>query len=287
MGKRRQSSTAATMSKFAKDLAVNPRKEKLDQLLKLVGKQVTLPIDSLITNENIRSDLGVEEAAFAELVSSIKDHGILQNIVVELRERDDNELFELVCVEGHRRVAAAKQLGMKTAPCFLKTFASKNERTKAALACTIKEELHPIDRASVYAEWIATGSTVDEVAKKDNKNAKTVQRFMKILEWPNSVKELVRHNKKSFPTWWLFQNILQKSLSDSEIETLVKKRLGTNVEKAQKPRGKTSLVKSEKDLLKKLTEKVGVKSNIRQRQGKKFLEVELTKESFAFLDKAL
>lgn len=283
MGKRKQSSTAATMSKFAKDLAVNPRQEKLEQLLRLVGKQVTLPIDSLITNENIRSDLGVEEAAFAELVSSIKEHGILQNIVVELRERDDNELFELVCVEGHRRVAAAKQLGITTAPCFLKKFASKHERTKAALACTIKEELHPIDRASVYAEWIASGSTLDEVAKKDNKNAKTVQRFMKILDWPNTAKELVRHNKKSFPTWWLFQNILQKSLNDTEIETLIKKRLGAAVEKAQKPRGKTPLVKSEKDFLKKLNAKVGVKSQIRQRQGKKFLEVELTNESFSVL----
>lgn len=282
--------TNSTMAKFAEDLAPNPLVQKFSQLSQLVGKQVTLPINNIGTNENIRSDLGVGQDSFRELVLSIKEHGILQNIVVELREREDDKVFELVCIEGHRRIAACKELGLETVPCFLKSFESKQHRTRAALACTLKEDIHPLDRAAVYQDWITAGSSVEEIATQDGKNIKTIKRFLKILDWSQVSKELVKNNKSAFPTWWLFQKILQKSLTTKQIDSLIRSRIKEFENGGQKTRVgaiKATLSNEDKAFIEQFSGKFGSKPKLKQRSGKKFLEVELTPDVKASLENLL
>jgi ParB/RepB/Spo0J family partition protein len=273
--------TKITMSKFAQDLAKNPQQEKYEKLKQLIGKQVTLPIASIRTDENIRSDLGIEQEAFKELVASIQEHGILQNVVVELRERNDAEVFDLVCVEGHRRIAASKQVGLETVPCFLKVFQDRKERNRTALACTLKEDLHPIDRAAVYADWLAAGANAQEIAEKDNKNLKTIQRFLKILDWPPHVRELVRQNKSAFPTWWLFQTILQKSLSNAQVESLLKNKI-REAESKKTDEGnlisKRSPTPQFRSFAVEFGKKFGHTTRIKMRSGKEYMELELSPE---------
>ncbi|MFK7826377.1 MAG: ParB/RepB/Spo0J family partition protein [Oligoflexales bacterium] len=85
------------------------RKSTFETLAKLAidGTLGNIDYNDINTGENIR-DIDQDSGEFSLLTKSISEHGILQNLVVELREAD--EVFELVCLSGHRRILALKKL---------------------------------------------------------------------------------------------------------------------------------------------------------------------------------
>jgi len=73
-------------------------------------KTRTLPLDHLIPDpDNERSD--TDQEAISRLAHSIKQHGLLQRLLVRPVESG-----KYMVVAGHRRLMAAKQAGLKTVP---------------------------------------------------------------------------------------------------------------------------------------------------------------------------
>ena len=85
------------------------RKSTFETLAQLAidGTLGNIDYHDINTGENIR-EIDQNSNDFELLIKSISDHGILQNLVVELREADD--VFELVCLSGHRRILALKKI---------------------------------------------------------------------------------------------------------------------------------------------------------------------------------
>ena len=82
--------------------------------------------------------------ALEELVQSIKEHGIVQPIVL----RKAGKKYEIVA--GERRWRAAKKAGLKTIPAIIKEF-TEQETTEIALIENIqRENLNPIEEAGAY-----------------------------------------------------------------------------------------------------------------------------------------
>ena len=96
----------------------------------------------------------------AELTASIKEHGLVQPIVV----RPYNGSYQIVA--GERRYRACKQLGLKTIPTIIKNL-SDEEVTEISLIENIqRQELNPIEEARAYKRLVDEfGLTQEEIAK--------------------------------------------------------------------------------------------------------------------------
>jgi len=78
-----------------------------------IGSLVMLPVDRLHPHpDNPRKDLG----DLTELSDSIKANGIFQNLTV-VPDDPTNSITDFTVIIGHRRLAAAKKVGLQRVPC--------------------------------------------------------------------------------------------------------------------------------------------------------------------------
>ena len=120
-------------------------------------------------------------AADAELLESIRTHGILTPLLV--RPIDDwhgSDLYEVVA--GHRRLAAAQELGLEAVPVTIRTLTDDQARETAIVENLQREDLAPLDEAESYQALLAIpGATPSSVAAAVGKSPAYVGRRLKLL----------------------------------------------------------------------------------------------------------
>lgn len=195
--------------------------EDLDDKLKMsVGKIVRIPVGLIQLNDNVRNHIDVENENFKALLSSIKKHGIQQNVVVELQEVGDR--VQLICISGHRRITAAKMIESIThVPALIQKYEKESHKLELALAENmLREDLHSLDIANVFAKLISHGLTREELAKHLGKSDKIVRYYLKMAKWSQEAKKFIRENEKKFPTRILMNRFACKKYgSDDELIT--------------------------------------------------------------------
>ncbi|MCX5805824.1 MAG: ParB/RepB/Spo0J family partition protein [Proteobacteria bacterium] len=109
-----------------------------------------LPLGSIIVEEQIRSAVDTTSESFKALMSSIKDKGVLEPVLVT--QKDDKYL--LLC--GERRYLAAQKLDMETIPArIVNTVTQKDEILAIQLTENLqREDLNPIDQANGILAYI-------------------------------------------------------------------------------------------------------------------------------------
>ena len=127
-----------------------------------------------------------DEQTLQELADSIKEHGIIEPIIVKKTIKG----YELVA--GERRTKAAKIAGLEKIPAIVKDFNDQEMMEIALLENIQREDLNPMDEASAYQKIIELGHmTQEEFAKKFGKSRSHVTNMLGLLKLPASVKELV------------------------------------------------------------------------------------------------
>ncbi|MEE9296332.1 MAG: ParB/RepB/Spo0J family partition protein [Phycisphaerae bacterium] len=128
----------------------------------------------------------IEEAGIAELARSIATKGVIQPIVV--RETEDG----LEIAAGERRWRAAKLAGLESVPVVLRQ-ATDEEMLELALIENIhREDLNAVDRASAYRLYCDEfGLTAEEVGERLNEDRTTVANYLRLLELPLMVQDLL------------------------------------------------------------------------------------------------
>jgi ParB-like chromosome segregation protein Spo0J len=103
-----------------------------------------LPLGSIIVEEQIRSKIDTESESFKALMSSIKEKGVLEPVLVT--PKGDNKYL---LVFGERRYLAAQKLGFETIPVRnINTATQKDEILVLQLTENLqREDLNPIDQA--------------------------------------------------------------------------------------------------------------------------------------------
>ena len=124
-----------------------------------------------------------------ELTTSIKQHGILQPLVVE---PSDEGRYKLQI--GKRRMAAAKLAGLEKVPAMI---LDRPLESKDSLAIRLVENLHredldPIDEAEAYETLREMGVKVSEIARRVGKNRPYVSHSMRLLRLHPKVREAIR-----------------------------------------------------------------------------------------------
>jgi ParB family transcriptional regulator, chromosome partitioning protein len=128
--------------------------------------------------------------ALRELSDSIKEHGLIQPLIVTPAP-DSTELaprYQLIA--GERRWQASKLAGLATVPVIVRG-ASPQEMLELALVENIQRaDLNPLEEANAYRQLMGDfGLTQEEVASKVGKNRTTVANALRLLKLPSEIQK--------------------------------------------------------------------------------------------------
>ena len=127
-----------------------------------------------------------EAEAFAELVHSIKEFGVLQPIVV----RSKGSGYELIM--GERRLRASKEAGLTKIPAIVRETADENMLRDALLENLHRANLNPLEEASAYKQLLEDfGSTQDQLADKRGRSRPPITNPLRLLKLPLTVQSKV------------------------------------------------------------------------------------------------
>ena len=128
-----------------------------------------------------------DEVRLEELALSIKEHGIVQPIIV--RKVDDG--YEIVA--GERRWRAAQLVGLTKVPALVREF-TEAERMEIALIENLqREDLNPLEEAEAYRTLLESfGLTQEALAKKLGRSRSQVANTLRLLQLPEQVQDEIR-----------------------------------------------------------------------------------------------
>jgi ParB family chromosome partitioning protein len=125
-----------------------------------------------------------------ELVSSIKEHGVLQPLIAIVK----GDKYELIA--GERRLRASKLAGLKTVPVIIRGV-DKQEKLELALIENLqRQDLSPLETAIAYKKLIEEFKlTQEQVAQKVGKSRPSITNTLRLLNLPQEIKEALMRKK--------------------------------------------------------------------------------------------
>jgi ParB family chromosome partitioning protein len=127
----------------------------------------------------------LDEAALGELADSIRQHGILQPLIVT---RGEGEGYLLVA--GERRWRAAREAGLRTVPVVVKEVTPRQRLELALVENLQRQDLTPLEEAAAYRQLVAEhGLTQDAVAARVGKSRVAVANALRLLHLAPVVRE--------------------------------------------------------------------------------------------------
>ena len=189
---------------------------------------------SRITPRGDQPRKNFDDNALQVLADSIREHGVIQPIVVrELGVMDEN--YEIIA--GERRWRAAKMAGLDEIPAVIMTGDELKIAEVALIENVQRKDLNPIEEAMAYKALIERfGLKQEEVAKQAGKSRSAVANMLRLLELPDEVLLLVKDEKLSMGharailgltdedrMLSLAEMTVNKELSVREVEALVRK----------------------------------------------------------------
>jgi ParB family transcriptional regulator, chromosome partitioning protein len=159
----------------------------------LEGEQLReIDIDRILPNSH-QPRKTFEEESLNELADSIREHGLVQPIVV--RPLEDG-FFQLIA--GERRWRASQRVGLSRVPAVIREAGEHAALELALIENLQREDLNPMEEAQAYERLIADfGMTQEEVARRVGKNRATISNMLRLLKLPPEVQQWLRENRLS------------------------------------------------------------------------------------------
>ena len=155
-----------------------------------------------------------DEQALNELALSIKEHGVIQPIIV----RKIGDKYEIIA--GERRYRASQLAGKTTIPALVRDIDDKETAKIALLENLQRSDLTPIEEAKTYQTILKLDNiTQEELAFKIGKSRSSVTNTLGLLRLPDNVQDMVMKNDLSMG----HARVLSKIDKENEIEELASK----------------------------------------------------------------
>lgn len=172
-----------------------------------------------------------DEKGLKGLALSIKEQGIIQPLIVQSK----NGGFELIA--GERRWRAAQIAGLERIPVIIKDLSDSDALEVALIENIQREDLNPIEEASVYKRLIKDFHLTQEtLSKKIGKDRSSIANYLRLLKLPQMIKEdlisgtlSMGHARamlsldSSQKLLEIRNSVVKKGLSVREIESLIAK----------------------------------------------------------------
>lgn len=193
---RKAAKDAATAAADAAAAAAEPQAPSSEptpsegpQLVAVPGARLAYLSPALIVPNANQPRTVFDEDHLAELVTSIREVGVLQPIVVRPIPGDD-EQYELIM--GERRLRASKEVGLDRIPAIIKDTADEDMLRDALLENLHRSELNPLEEASAYQQLLADfGITQDELANRIGRSRPQISNTIRLLKLPAAVQQRV------------------------------------------------------------------------------------------------
>lgn len=222
-----------------------------------------------------------DEEALEELSASIREHGLIEPLVVR-RAQQGADRYEIIA--GERRWRAAQRAGLKDVLVVVKDVSPKDAFELALVENLQREDLNPIEIAEAYDRLIREhGYTHDSLADRVGKNRTTVSNSLRLLKLPPRVRTMVVSGDLSegharallgAPDEKAMSDIADKAvrgrLPVRKVEELVRatRPKGAEGGKGAGPDRSGAKSPAVKDLEARLMRKLGTKVEVRDREGK-------------------
>ena len=155
------------------------------------GGIVEIPLDEIRSNP-YQPRVIFDSEALEELANSIKEHGVIQPIIVKKGIKG----FELVA--GERRTRAARLAGLKNIPAIIKEFNDVEMMEIALIENIERENLNPIEEAKAYENILKINNiTQEELAHKFSRSRSYITNMLGLLTLPDMVIKLVESKELS------------------------------------------------------------------------------------------
>ena len=129
-----------------------------------------------------------DDESISSLADSIKQHGILQPLLV----RPYGSSYQIVA--GERRWRAARMLGLSEVPVQVKELSDIETMQIALIENLQRENLNPVEEAKGYSELVESfGMTQEEVAKTVGRSRSAVANSMRLLALPDEVLDMLEN----------------------------------------------------------------------------------------------
>ena len=189
-----------------------------------------IPIGDIIPNR-FQPRLNFDDRGLEELSNSIKQHGIIQPLVL----RRVNDKYEIIA--GERRYKAATLAGLSTVPAVIANIDDNKSAEVAIVENVQRRDLTPIEEARSYKNLLDKGYlTQAELAKKMGLSQSAIANKLRLLNLDASVQEallnnqiserharslLVLHSHEDQKTW--LNKIVNERLTVRELDEALKK----------------------------------------------------------------
>ena len=212
--------------------ALLPEYEEIIDTHSNQGGIVELELEKIFPNPD-QPRKHFDEDKLIDLAESIKEHGVLQPIIVT--PRGDKYMI----IAGERRFRATNRAGLKTIPALIRELDDEKIMELALIENVQRDDLNPIEEARAY-ELLQTryGYTQDKLAKRMGKSRSAIANSTRLLGLPEDVQQLVQDGKLSvghvrpmlsinIPEWQsvFAQEVYQSGLSVRDVEKMVKKAI--------------------------------------------------------------
>lgn len=233
-----------------------------------------LNLDDILPNR-FQPRIKFNESAILELAESIKEHGVIQPIVV----RKISDKYEIIA--GERRYKASVLAGKTTIPAVITNLDDKNSAEIALIENVQRQDLTPIEEAISYKKILDMGYlNQSDLADKLGKTQSTIANKLRLLNLAEEVQEalleqkiserharsLLKLNEKQQKI--MLERIISERLTVRKTDEEIKKLLETSSEEDENPEKKleTSLEVLDLGLEGKEEQKMNEELNIPQQQ---------------------
>lgn len=190
------------------------------------GRAREVPIDKVVPSP-LQPRTTFIETPLDELVESIRQHGIIQPLIV----RPVNGTYELIA--GERRWRASKKLGLATVPVIEREASDRDVLEMALIENLQREDLNAIEEAAGYVRLAKEFSMKqDEIAARVGKSRASVANAMRLLDLHPDVQLLVAQGRISVGHGKAILSIKDKDAQLLASDQILKK--GLNVRAAEK-----------------------------------------------------
>lgn len=223
----------------------------------------------------------LDSAALEELAESIREHGVIEPLVV--RRVPGADTFELIA--GERRWRASQQAGLREVQVVVRDVSAADAFELALIENVQREDLDPIDFAEALERLLKEhGYTQETLAKRVGRDRSTLANALRLLRLPETVRAKVRSGELTEgharallgapddkTLLLLSEKVIRGRLSVRQTEALV--RSAKAIAQPGGPKAAAGKSASVRDLEDRLMRKLGARCEVRDRDGKGELRI--------------
>ncbi len=199
------------------------------------GGTLLVPVEQVVPNPRQPRHV-IEDSSLEELAGSIREHGVLQPLIVTF----DGQTDQYVLVTGERRWRAARLAGLDTVPVLVRQITEQQRLELALIENIQRADLMPLETAEAFRNLNEEfGMTHEEIAYRIGKSRTAVTNTIRLLSLPEVIRQALAEQKISegharallglssaVAQGSVLNTILQKDLTVRQTEELVRRTSG-------------------------------------------------------------